>query len=71
VRIAEDGMPGVGGAMWAVLLAVRRCIKGEGSNFCGGNMIAGGDPGDEGVEGEDMRWTRPEAGRMVLLVAEQ
>jgi hypothetical protein len=55
-RIAEDGMPGVGGAMCAVLLAVRRCIKGEGSNFWGGNMrAAGGEPGDEGVEEEDMR----------------
>ena len=56
-------MPGVGGAMCAVLFAVRRCIKGEGSNFWGGNMIAGGEPGDEGVEEEDMRGTRPEAGR--------
>jgi hypothetical protein len=61
-RIAEDGMPGVGGAMCAVLLAVRRCIKGEGSNFWGGNMRAGGEPGDEGVEEEDMRRTRPKAG---------
>lgn len=48
-------MPGVGGAMCAVLLAVRRCIKGEGSNFCGGNITTGGEPGDEGVEEEDMR----------------
>src|SRR6266446_1592650 len=54
-RISDDGMPGVGGAMCAVLLAVRRCIKGEGSNFGGGNMRTGGEPGDGGVE--DMRRT--------------
>lgn len=62
-RIAEVGIPGVGGAMWAVLLAVRRCIKGEVSSLWGGNIRTGGDPGDEGVEGVDMRWTRPKAGR--------
>jgi hypothetical protein len=62
-RIAEDGMPGVGGAMYAALFAVRRCIKGEGSDFWGGNIRTGGEPGDEGVEGEDMRMGGPERGR--------
>ena len=51
-RTAEAGMPGVGGAMWAELLAVRRCIKGEGSVFWG-NMRAEGVPGDGG-EGDEM-----------------
>ena len=53
-------MPGVGGAMCAVLLAVRRCIKGDGSDFWMGNMTTGGEPGDEGAEEEDMGLTRPD-----------
>ena len=44
-RIADGGRPGVGGAMKAELLAVRRCMSGEGSDFEGGKNCEGGGLG--------------------------
>ena len=52
-RIAEGGRPGVGGVMNAELLAVLRCMSGEGSDFCGGHKRAVGVPGDEEGDGEE------------------
>lgn len=53
-RIAEGGMPGVGGAMNAAFFADRLCSKGEGSSFCGGQRRTGGTLGDEEADEEDM-----------------
>ena len=36
--------------MYAELLAVRRCMRGEGSDFGGGKRRAGGVPGEEDEE---------------------
>lgn len=53
-RIAEGGMPGVGGAMNAEFFAGRLCSKGEGSDFCGGQRSTGGMLGDEEADEEDI-----------------
>ena len=57
--IAEGGMPGVGGAMNAELFAARRCNRGEGSDFCGGQRSTGGMLGDDEVEEPDMVGQQP------------
>lgn len=52
-RMAEGGRPGVGGAIKAELLAVRRCMRGDGSDFEGGNSCECEGDGDGLGEGEE------------------